>query len=264
MASKNGLNPKIRGLKGVGFNRALPAPFGFDNGIWPDGTNNYLIVPKLVGKVIPDQFTIEYWAKFPETVTDLSGVFRFYCLGGSTIMIARAQKNPMQLQVTIADQSADLATMPSDTRKTMIAHSVNMLSGDVNFFSPNAPVKMRNYNIQSKAGTTIEKFEFFTPGVFTITYGNTALDEFRFYNKMITQSQFDINYNSGAGNNPFETENILVWFKFEKFEMLDFSDFQDGSDLRLGIRDFSGNNYHAQSFNMDTNPASSTYVLKPF
>ncbi|MFD0792759.1 hypothetical protein ACFQZX_03980 [Mucilaginibacter litoreus] len=266
MASRNGLNPKIRGLKGVGFNRALPSSFGWGNGIWPDGTNDYLIVPKLIGKIIPPQFTVEYWSKFPDILNDLCGVFRFYGSGNSTIMIARAQKSPMQLQITIAEQGgADYCNIPTDTKKTMIAHSIDMLSGTASFYSPNTPVSVRSYsNLIPKAGTTIENFEFFTPGRFTTSFGNTALDEFRFYKKLITQAGFDTNYNAGSGNNPFETENLMVWFKFEKFEMLDFSELQDGSDMRLGIRDHSGNNYHAQPFNMDTNSASPTYVLKPF
>ena len=61
-----------------------------------------------------------------------------------------------------------------------------------------------------------------------------------------------------------ETENLMVWYKFEKFENLDFSSFQDNSDIRLGIRDLSGKNRHAFPVNMDINPASPTYVIKPF
>jgi hypothetical protein len=33
--------------------------------------------------------------------------------------------------------------------------------------------------------------------------------------------------------------------------------------MRLGVRDMSGKNNHAQQFFMDTNPTSATYVLKP-
>lgn len=266
MANRNGLNHKVRSFKGVGWNRALPAPFGFGNGLWPDGSNDYLTVPKLVGKIIPDQFTIEYWTKFPDPVNDIAGLFRFYSYGGGTIMIARTAQ-PLNLQISIAEQGpADVCTLPSDTRRIMVAHSVDMLAGKASFYSPNNPVSIRTgYSaLIPKAGTAIEKFEFFTAGNFTVARSNAGLDEFRFYRSLITQEQFDTNYNAGIGNNPFETENLLIWFKFERFEMLDFSDLQDGSDIRLGVRDHSGNNYHAQPFSMDTNPASPNYVIKPF
>ena len=63
MASRNGLNPKIRGPKGVGFGRALPAPFSFGKGVVPPGTSgaNLLITP-LIGKTWPLEGCIELWA----------------------------------------------------------------------------------------------------------------------------------------------------------------------------------------------------------
>ena len=63
MASRNGLNPKIRGPKGVGYGRALPAPFGFGKGYVPSATNNasYFLLPTLIGKTWPLEGTIEMW-----------------------------------------------------------------------------------------------------------------------------------------------------------------------------------------------------------
>jgi len=249
----------------VGHGRALPAPFGFDNGIFPDGVDDYLTVPGLIGKPIPDQFTVEFWVKFPDPVNDLGGIFRLATVGGQNIMISRSN-SPLTISSDIADQGAGLAyTLSSDTRLGAIAHSFNMATGDTSFYSPSAiPSYINKSNLLSSTGANIQLFEFFTPGTYTTQNSNAAIDEFRLYNKIITNEQFLTNYNAGIGNNPFETESLLVWLKFEKFEMLDFSALQDGSDLRLGIRDFSGLNHHALPFNMDTNPASGNYVLKSF
>ncbi len=92
----------------------------------------------------------------------------------------------------------------------------------------------------------------------------TKIDEMRFYNRKLSIDELVLNDNGGTGNNPSTTENLFAWYQVEKFETLDFSALQDNSDLRLGIRDMSGKNNHAQPFNLDTNVTSSTYVLKPF
>jgi hypothetical protein len=84
------------------------------------------------------------------------------------------------------------------------------------------------------------------------------------YSEALTDTDIVTNYNGGLGNNPVKTETLFVWYIFEKFEMVDFSKLQDGSDLRIGMRDQSGKNNHAQPINLDTNINSSTYVIKSF
>jgi len=89
-------------------------------------------------------------------------------------------------------------------------------------------------------------------------------DEFRMYKRCLTKAEAARHWNNGRGDNPSNTEDLVFWFRFQEFEMLDFSVTQDGSDLRLGIRDYSGNKNHAFPIGMDTNPNSPGYVLKPF
>lgn len=265
MASRNGLNPKIRSPKGVGHGRALPAPFGFDNGIFPDGVDDYLTVPGMIGKPIPDQFTVEFWVKFPDPVNDLGGIFRLGTTGGQTITISRTSA-PLNIQTTFANVgAAKVYTLPSDTRKASIAFGVNMITGDIFHYANSTLPILDNKSIYTTlVGATIENFEFFTTNGYTIGPSNVIMDEFRFYDTVISDDQFLSNYNNGTGNNPFQTENLMAWYKFERFESLDFSVLQDGSDVRLGIRDFSGRANHAQPFNMITDIATEGYVLKPF
>jgi hypothetical protein len=142
---------------------------------------------------------------------------------------------------------------------------LDLVEGITYFFKPDTPPSTIGRNgLKAHSGKTFERVEFFSPGDYAGGNGNAAMDEFRIYKKLITSEQFNMDYNAGVCNNPFETESLLVWYKFEAFELLDFSDLQDGSDIRIGIRDHSGNNYHAQPFSMDTNPASPNYVLKAF
>ncbi|HVS93966.1 MAG TPA: hypothetical protein VHE59_18150 [Mucilaginibacter sp.] len=262
MASRNGLNPKIRGPKGVGYGRALPAAFGFGNGIFPDGSNDYMTIPSLVGKALPDQFTVEIWTKYPDPVNDLAAIIEIET-NNNFILIVRSQQ-PLGLTANFANTSNYSVSLPSDTRKTSIAYGIDLLNNKAYSYFPGSNIFSSSYDFSSSRGIPLNNFKFFQAEAFVTQQSNAGIDEFRLYNGLITNDQFVLNYNNGIGNNPFETENLLVWYKFEKFETLDFSSLQDGSDMRLGIRDLSGHNNHAQPFNMDTDPLSETYVLRPF
>ncbi len=74
-----------------------------------------------------------------------------------------------------------------------------------------------------------------------------------------------INFNSGTGNNPSETEHLVCWFQFEEFETLDFSSEQNDSNMQLGIRDMSGNNNHLLPVGgIITDANAPGYVLQRF
>lgn len=265
-ANTNGLSPSLRPLLGVGWNRALPAPFGFDSGIFPDGVNDYLTIPRLIGQAVPNQITVEYWTKYPNPINNTSAIVTIRAFGGRRIMVSRADA-PLNVLTTIGSSGIGRSyTLPSGTRKDAVAYSMDLPTGACSFFTPNNPViNFTESALTTIVGLTFEAFLFFGAqiGDFVASNGNAAIDEFRVYKNLITDDQFKLNYNSGVGNNPFATESLIVWYKFEQFEMLDFSALQDGSDMRLGIRDLSGNNNHAQQFNMVTTPGPG-YVLNPF
>lgn len=263
MASRNGLNPKLRGSKGRGFNRALPAAFGFDKGIWPDSVDDYLTAPGIVGKPIPNQLTIEFWLKYPVEMDDFKSIFGMTAVGGQEICAARNYQ--LSIQTRFAAQGGSINTvLPSNTRKTMICYTINLETAEVYSYQPNAVISFdTKSNLSNLMGKSFETLTFFIGG-FGMYYGSAIIDEFRIHNKILNMETYNNHYNNGVGNNPYETESLLVWYKFEQFEFLDFSNLQDASDIRLGIRDLSGNNSHLQQFNMDTNPASIGYVLKPF
>jgi hypothetical protein len=81
---------------------------------------------------------------------------------------------------------------------------------------------------------------------------------------MISSGEIITNYNNGIGMNPAETENLLLWYKFEKFELLDFSPQQDGSILEIGIRDYSLKNNHGLPVGLITDPTASGDPIQPF
>ena len=266
MASRNGLNPKIRGPKGIGFGMALPAPFGFGNGIKPDGNNDYMTVPSLVGTTFPQKATIEFWSYKD---TSASG----YCVSildtTSNLGINCTLQGDSRLERFDTNSVAINYNWPTtdDGFKTHFLLSIDTTdisnTGSATLYVDGTIVStLTNVNIQLP--TIIKKFEIFRYAPYGSLFSNYLMDEFRFYKAALRPDQILLNYNNRIGANPCETENLLVWYQFEKFETLDFSILQDGSDMRLGMRDMSGKNNHAQPFNMDTDSTSPTYVLKPF
>jgi len=259
-ANSDGLSPSLRPFLGIGWNRALPAPFGFGNGIWPDGSNDYLKIPGLVGKTWPMEGCIEFWC---------------------SVQNSRAQR---EIEVTFSDNSnfritAYLRTAPaieSAARNATAAEPPGTYSygqkihvaymWDATKFyawgsaSPNlldSQIITSNINLNITGVALCAQFD-------GSLCSSTKLDEVRFYNKKLKIDELLLNDNNGVGNNPNNTENLFAWFSFEQFESLDFSPLQDGTDFRIGIRDRSGQNNHALPFNMITDPSNSNYVLKPF
>jgi len=109
-------------------------------------------------------------------------------------------------------------------------------------------------------------FELFN--LFALTtqniYATGLTDEFRIYSEVLSDLDVSQGWNNGVGLNPIRTDKLIVWYQFEKFEMLDFSQLQDRSNVQLGIQDMSSNNNHALPINMNTNPDSPTYVIESF
>lgn len=245
-SNSDGLSPGLKPFLGVGHNRALPAPFGFDNGFQGVGTGTYFTIPNMIGKSFPDEICFEWWFKvasyssqrfvyFNNTVNDKSISIDGY--NGA-------------IQTTNYGFSGNNSILDGNT------YLINVNYGPIIQTYINGLLRSTDNNNNFNSGLTFNQIRILNiPSKF---------DEFKIYNRKLSSSEIILNYNDGNGNNPCVTEHLLLWYRFEKFELLDFSPLQDGSDIHLGIRDFSGKNNHALPFNMDTDPASPTYVLKPF
>lgn len=96
------------------------------------------------------------------------------------------------------------------------------------------------------------------------------LDEYVIYNRSLSSIEASYIYNAKLGNEPSSIEGLKCWLRFETAEILDFSVAQDGSDLRAGFRDLSGNLNHADVINVPagTNQERVDYInanlIKPW
>jgi hypothetical protein len=261
-ANSDGLSPSLRPFLGIGWNRALPAPFGFGNGLVPDGSNDYLKIPGLVGKTWPLEGCIEFWCSVQGSRAQREVEIQFN--DGSNLRItAYATSFPViQSAARMPGSSAGPNGIYSYSTKYHYCFmwDSSKLYAWGNAVLPNVFTSTSitsNINLQIVGASIAGQVD----GTLCTT---SMLDEVRFYNRKLLLDELVLNDNNGVGNNPSTTENLFAWYAFENFETLDFSALQDGSDLRIGIRDYSGQNNHAQQFNMNTNPLSPTYSLQPF
>lgn len=249
----NGL--KLRAKKGVGYGRALPSAFGFDNGIYPDGSDDYLSIS--YKSIMTYPFTLEFWIKgLPSQEQSI-----LYFSDATTSFNLTIYSNGFEAYI-------------NNRYAATAAGSSNLLRPDRNHFilsfnaSGTASIYINGLLLTAYLNSYIPTLG--VPVFFGISKNNDArkfkypTDDYRVYNKELSKIEALFNYNNGLGSNPKTTENLKLWLQFQQFETLDFSEAQDNSDLRLGIRDMSGNNNHAQPINMQTNPALAGYVLQPF
>lgn len=87
----------------------------------------------------------------------------------------------------------------------------------------------------------------------TPTYYSSASDRtnrFLLYSREISPEEFSFYYNNRLGNDPQSLNSLEIDLKCDFAEILDFSALQDGSDMRVGCRDYSGFNRHGEIMNL--------------
>lgn len=74
--------------------------------------------------------------------------------------------------------------------------------------------------------------------------------ELLIYDRVISDAEIKFNVSNMNGSSPLSLNGVHVYLKMSKAEILDFSTLQDGSDMRVGCRDYSGFNRHGQIMNL--------------
>lgn len=259
--SSDGNSPSIRPQLGVGFNRALPAPFAFDNGIKMDGVNDRYLIP-LLNKAsfnFPANWSFEMWVNYNGEVF-VSGAKDFFGAYTAT-SVRKFQVFHFSTGVISVQYNGEgvglVATLV--TGRNHIVCTFDGTKGTIYLNGVTAQAATNWNNFPPPTGLNVNSSS--NPNVISCAIKHDAL---RFYNVAMTPAQVALNYNSGAGENPFATENLLLFFRFQEFEILDFSAFQDDTDMRLGIRDISGKYCHAAPVLMETVVGNAGYPFVPF
>jgi hypothetical protein len=274
--STEGNSPSLRSQLGVGFNRALPAPFTFGNAILPDGLNDNFSIKKLIGQSIPSKISIEFWVN----TNGISGAVRQWTIignfngsSGVRVQIVNiVSTNSFRLDIWNAGAQYSLVSiiLPDTTNKHLIAFTADLNSGIYNYYL-DGQFYATSTNLASVAGLNLTN-TISHAGIFLDVTGggsppNFKHDEIRLYNRIIGLDECLSNYNYGFGNNPAKTEGLIFWYDFEVAET-EVSLYPGGSPTgwtsgAYGIRDKSGNANHGMQVNMTNNPTLGG-ALTPF
>ena len=91
-----------------------------------------------------------------------------------------------------------------------------------------------------------------TIGLFILAASN-AVNKYNrvlVFNRDLSTSEFLYFYNNKNGNDPQSSVGIVLDLHNNFAEILDFSPLQNGSDMRIGCRDYSGFNRHGEIINI--------------
>ncbi len=84
-----------------------------------------------------------------------------------------------------------------------------------------------------------------TPNIYAYQTGFIQ-NRFALFSRELTIDELRYFFNNKSGNDFLSTTSILIDLRCNIAEILDFSSLQDSSDMRVGVRDYSGYNRHGQ------------------
>jgi len=277
-----GCSPSLRAQLGVGWNRALPAPFSFGSGVRLDGSNDYFKAfgSALIGQSIATlggTVFFEFWVK-----TTAAGT------GATTFFEVADTVNSTAFSLRHSNSGVGSWTLGNFTSGQFVAFT----DVDVVAFNGNPIHVFISYNASTLILTcTINRVRPYQatmlsgPQIFSqLTIGSRngsgplapaasqIFDEFRVYKStpssgILGTGDLNLNYNGGLGNNPSKTENLLAWWQFTEGiapAILYPGGIPGGWTAgAYGIKDSSPNGVNLMQLNM-TNNATLGGVLQAF
>lgn len=250
MESTRGLNNIPASEKGVNFGKPRPAAFGFQNGYQGDGVNDYF---EAAGVDLENgrYQTYEFWVNIPATITTNSAIVGFYTPIGQHVSIhINTNKN---LVCNTFGRSITASMLANGKNHVVITSTFGTTelpySGWIMFVN-GVRVSANTNNLNSNDFTNYNRVTIGRNQ--SVPSSIVLFDEFRYYDRILTLDEIRLLYNSGYGNNPINLQNLMLWYRFNEFISTN------------KMQDFSGSNFDLTGYNMDTNPSSPNYVLKPF
>lgn len=224
---QNGTNGKI--LRAQQSGKVMKQNYNFGNYFMPKGT---IKLRANFSYNINEDFTLLFWplifgTPFYNAVkTDLTDTeFGVFCDGSSTNAQARLHNKASNMGNLIRK----LVGLQMDT---------------------SIPYYVNGSKFSLGAATLVDK---------SFTYidfrGNSATNYMAFtgisfFNRALNIDEIAYEYNNGLGNDFLNTMGLQFFYRCQLAELLDFSIAQDGSDIRVGIRDETAYNRHGELLNL--------------
>lgn len=247
-------------IKNVAGN-VLRQNFQFGRGFMKGAVNAHMRIPNTANIIsVSTPFTILMWLG---TAAASAGYIRIVNAAGASRWNLLTDSSTNNIEVmdggTFLHQAQVAGTVGTGIRNLMgVKYTGSGTSGNLTFI-----VNTSRFGHNINFGTSPLTSLFFNHGQRSTgpLYGVVS-DEMLVYNRMLSEAEITYIFNSRAGNEPSTQEGLKVWLRNDAAEILDFSIAQDGSDLRPGMRDLSGNFNHADFINIPagTNQEKVDYV----
>ena len=248
--------------------RIIRQPYEFGNA--HNITNNTLLYNYYIQCLSPvsniniEDFSVILFSKPPFTTSNNRGIFAFKSNSYECALGIGARSYFDGIQVDF-NKSTEL-TSGEDTTKLIAGTGINRSIVDAVSFSRNT---IKAYRSTPTLG--VKEYTFnssvipFTPDTYNYLkiargqrgqhsyetpYSSFYINRFLVFNRIISKQEVDFVFSSGNGSNPQSVIGLSLDIITNKAEILDFSALQDGSDLRVGCRDYSGFNRHGQIMNL--------------
>jgi len=249
----NGEEGKI--LTSVG-SRIIKQPYEFGNALYATTFENYIKIANLNIPLIPS--TELFWSR--DNNSDLS----------SNISTRKSPttNNNYTRYVTGGTVRFSLNGYSEYGINQIFGNYPVVLEGDVNFFATvlgeasglnrcNASIVTSNYNrglivdqttsliyLGIISGTTQPESPY------ALKNKLHAIGRYIVYSRILTSAEISYYYNNKLGSEPQSTAGLEIDLHNDFAEILDFSALQNGSDMRVGCRDYSGFNRHGEIMNL--------------
>lgn len=213
--------------------------------------NNYIKAESPIANIANGAFSVVIFKKDTVTFNNSNSVFRFTSLSFSCVIGLGAHDNTRNYfyntQSTLTAPKAQVSTnIDKECLLTTVFSTTNFKIKE-NRTLVNLPVNIENSSeeyIDFIFGSAARHFSF--SGDIPSLSGN----ELAIFDREITDGEHFYRQNNRIGSDWQSTVGMVLYWKMREAEILDFSTSQDGSDMRVGVRDFSGNNHHGQIMNL--------------
>lgn len=250
-------NTEGKVLMSVG-NRLIKQPYEFGNGFQNRmGLNNYI---QISGLNISSYFTIFEWVEDTNTaIATRSQYFNlrdvnndnFSCSRWTTYNNIGISKNGDFSEGGgnfIGIGSTNTGTLGLNCRSytSMISKLNYVRQNNIRFTAQLTSITAQNFNsiwigaVRKTNGTVPSDF----------SSANMRHSRFILFNREVNNNEYLYFYNNRLGNELQSTLGVEIDLHNDFAEILDFSLSQNGSDMRVGCRDYSGFNRHGEIMNL--------------
>lgn len=256
---RNAQDRVIRSSQG----RVLKQNFQFGKGFLSNVVNAYISVPNVANMISPTSpFTILAWAK-PANAN--IGIFTLRnALNNAPIDIHFDAANALETYMATPIGAGVQSPIPGSGQLVFaVVNQRNFVGIDYNGSSSfsrfgNEVAQSFSYSMSTSPFNGL----FLGLGQRIGNIYSNGIDEVIVFNRLLTTQERLYIYNNRSGNEPATLTGCVGWYHLDKAEILDFSALQNGTDLRAGMRDYSGNNNHGDFVNVPagTNAERVSYV----